>query len=65
LKSQRAVSSILTLFGIGGASLRQSSVSSVIRSMRSVMLTALLPAKKIGGTLLGLATLGSSAKHQE
>ena len=37
LKSQRAVSSILTLFGIGGAALRYSSVSSVIRSIRSVI----------------------------
>src|SRR5262245_25425315 len=36
-KSQRAVSSILTLFGTGGVAERYASVSSVMRSMRSVI----------------------------
>src|SRR5215467_7775468 len=45
LKSQRALSSILTLFGTGGVSLRYSSVRRVMRSMRSVMPTDSLPEK--------------------
>jgi len=45
-KSQRAVSSILTLLGAGGASLRYSSVRRVMRSMREVMLGIFSQCKK-------------------